>query len=369
MRYLFYTLFTVFPFSSSYCQNLILNGAFEERNICTEFTAKCAPVGRKSLDLSGDNYSFTIGREGSRSSGIVLQKQDMPDYRTYLCTRLLCPLQKDSIYTISFYLKSDLKTFPTVSFAFTKAELHAPNTKRVALEPSINFTGKQLFSPYQKQKWVQCVYDYQAIGDENYLTIGNFFQDKSDLFQALDVKNITCDIDDVRIEPTSKIAPSCMEIAQIKAEIIADRDRHTTYDIIKRRLRLKEDYTNGKEYDPNTPQKKWMPCAGDEWTTDYIIDTLRVVYEEARQNNWQNFKQTIIQEYAPKRETFLGVTVVIYTDESDIDGVKQGYDIGYQICETLGFEKTALCIQKKPNRSVHAMQQARVEVLFLIKEN
>jgi hypothetical protein len=80
-----------------HAQNLIANGNFEHRNTCTEFRAICAPEAwfRIPLDAVSTNKGTAGYLVGNHHENMVMENPARPGIsRTYLYTRLLCPLVK-----------------------------------------------------------------------------------------------------------------------------------------------------------------------------------------------------------------------------------------------------------------------------------
>ena len=89
------------------CQNLIANGGFEEDNYCTEFNAKCAPeawfrLPPTELNVSTKKLDAVFNGEYSELIGVENRKIPI-NYRVFLYTKLLHPLEGGEQYKLSFY--------------------------------------------------------------------------------------------------------------------------------------------------------------------------------------------------------------------------------------------------------------------------
>src|SRR5215216_1546616 len=94
--------FLVFLSFSSKAQNLLVNGSFEEENICTEYIKNCAPEGWISTSLIS-NYYFNVsyfGYEGLHFVGLITGNNRNLQKKTFVRSRLLCGLRKDHRYKV-----------------------------------------------------------------------------------------------------------------------------------------------------------------------------------------------------------------------------------------------------------------------------
>jgi hypothetical protein len=87
--------------------NLLINPSFEVENICPEYHARCAPEGWWEANLKESDY-FTkekIAKTGNRSHAFTVMHYLYAHTKTYLYTRILCPLEKNKTYRFNFWLK------------------------------------------------------------------------------------------------------------------------------------------------------------------------------------------------------------------------------------------------------------------------
>jgi hypothetical protein len=352
------TLTTLFFVSLSclFSQNLILNGSFQEQNTCKEFNALCAPVAWKTLNLEADTYLRCVGRDGT-GSVVILQKADFIDYRVYIKTRLLCPLVKDSLYDISFYTKSKAITFPVLGFLFTYKEVFSSTNLPIEATPNHIFSINDCnINKRELNGWAKCSYQYKAIGNEAYLTIGNFTKD-SDILEGWMQKNhtkvVAVEIDDVAITPISKTMGLCSNMNTVKEEIISDNERHTNYDVILQRISQKEAQLKNSEFNPNIGLKRVSsPCAGDDWINDYEIDTFNIpnrLFEF--DNNWSYLKSDLDTVWETKRDSCIGITLLVTTsDEKDVQTeilLQKAHDLSNFLAKNLHVKQSSICIKKR----------------------
>jgi hypothetical protein len=387
MRTLFNILLLNFIITNLSSQELILNGSFEESNICKEFAATCSPVAWKNLNLAANTYITGRGKNG-KASGVVVHKKSAKNYRTYIKTRLLCPLLKDSLYDVSFYIKSPNRGMPEIGVLLTNHEYFSPSLKKMDVKPSIDFIDTCFEKPFKSQDWNLCHFTYKADGGEAYFLIGNFTADEEDdapTMSASKDNEIVTYLDDVSVKAFSKTLIACSEMENVKGEIIADIERHTAFDREISRMKLKEAQLNGLPYKPNDAfKRKIMPCSGDEWLFDYRIDTIQFS-NTAFDKDFLETKTRLLNNWENAKDSCIGITVLAYTNaggnatESN-NSLKKAHEIASNLSTILGVEKSMICVQEKninikneasvfgsfKNETIDVKEKAAV--LFLMKE-
>jgi hypothetical protein len=106
MRYLLFILLLQSGIASA--QNLLLNGDFEEENICSEYKVNCAPEAWLYTVPSLIYYYFDEkgAYNGKHYVSLLAGHTRKPFYRTFVRSRLLCGLHKGNTYRLQFYIKS-----------------------------------------------------------------------------------------------------------------------------------------------------------------------------------------------------------------------------------------------------------------------
>ena len=96
----------------AHSQNLLVNGGFEDENICTEYEKHCAPEAWIATSLYY-NYYFSEplkylvkAHEGTHYAGLAAGSLGMQGIRNFIRTRLLCGLQKGHQYKLEMYVFS-----------------------------------------------------------------------------------------------------------------------------------------------------------------------------------------------------------------------------------------------------------------------
>jgi hypothetical protein len=374
-------------FTNLFSQNLILNGSFEERNVCKEFKATCSPLAWKTLNLSADNFILNPGKSGE-GSGILAEKRDAFDFRTYIKTRLLCTLQKDSLYDVSLFVKSPTKGVPSLSFLFTDQEVIDSSMQRLAITPSITFTDTCFEQPFRNQNWNFCHILYKAVGDETHLLIGNFKADAESNIAALrSLKSgeIVYSLDDVSIKPHSDTPFPCEDMDKNKAEIVSDIERHTAHLTLLRRLKLKEAQLLGTTFNPNkASQKTVTPCAGDDWQVEYHVDSFPI-FDHSFAQDASKTQNLLLEKWNSIKDSCIGVSIIAFTNADDSPmgkkhAFQKAHETAAKISALLRIEKTMICIQEKAIKSVSNSSiyggsensesdvKNRSVVLFLVRE-
>src|SRR5688572_31182386 len=97
----------LFPFYS-FSQSLLLNGNFEEENICVEYKVNCAPEAWLTNDDVFNNYFKDPLRayQGWHCMSIETGNAKKPFKRTFIRSQLLCGLRRGNQYRVEFFVKS-----------------------------------------------------------------------------------------------------------------------------------------------------------------------------------------------------------------------------------------------------------------------
>ena len=162
--------------SACFSQNLLMNGGFEEENICTEFNMNCAPEGWMS-NCFGGNYYFNDDRnawKGSHFVGMPFNSPGRTNERFFIRTRILCGLRKDADYTLDFFIRSAQPDLDSIGIGFFADD---PLYSKQTLKTLVPFSWIADISPaFQKRgdRWYQVRLTYKATGTENFLLIGDY---------------------------------------------------------------------------------------------------------------------------------------------------------------------------------------------------
>jgi gliding motility-associated-like protein len=140
----------------------------------------CAkPTSNKGVPLNGVGYQ--PARTGNAYCGIVSIFSDAPQWREYIAIQLSQSLKSSSIYKIDYYLSLafarnnvGIKSTSKFGCLFTK-NISYLDTNIYPIKPNVETDSLFFFD--DTLNWMKVSFYYQAKGNENYLTIGNFNDD------------------------------------------------------------------------------------------------------------------------------------------------------------------------------------------------
>jgi hypothetical protein len=178
-------------------QNLVPNGDFEQYTICPSATGMLSKatfwynpalltpdyfdtcsIGAHVPD-NGAGYQFA--HSGGGYAGIFASEvQSVPDAREYMRAQLIQPLQAGSDYAVQFYVSlGDISgnCIGAMGAWLTVADTAPMNLYLMTGAPQIVNT---IVNPLcDTAGWVLISGTFTASGNENYITIGNFFDDNN----------------------------------------------------------------------------------------------------------------------------------------------------------------------------------------------
>jgi hypothetical protein len=106
---------------SSFSQNLLANGGFEEENTCLEYHVNCAPEAWISSGDAFANYFKNPARayRGEHCVAIEAGFSFKSFQRTFIRSRLICGLRKGHQYKLEFFIKSPYAILDSIGVLFT----------------------------------------------------------------------------------------------------------------------------------------------------------------------------------------------------------------------------------------------------------
>lgn len=130
--------------------------------------------------------------DGSNYAGIVMYSYNNKEPRTYLQAQLIAPLRKDVTYCVKFYVSlSDLSKYAVNNFGmyFSKDGLYLEEKGDIIIDKekerkfiALN-TDNRVYN--ERYNWIPVCATYTASGKENFITIGNFYNNKETEFEKL----------------------------------------------------------------------------------------------------------------------------------------------------------------------------------------
>ncbi len=212
-------------------QNLVLNASFEDVNICTEYTAPCAPSAWLSVAPEAARMKYLCNGgalQGQHYVTLLQEGRDNPDTRVYIQTRLVCPLEKGRTYRIRLYMNTDnypLRAGIRFDTAFVFTENAVCLTSSASVELVENDVQKKLFRI--NQPWYILEKTYVATSAATHLLVGNFRHPQKK--GAGGYKNAQLLIDSISVAPVDG-QQACSGQDSTFHNLYAERRRHTIPD-------------------------------------------------------------------------------------------------------------------------------------------
>ncbi|MFT3824647.1 MAG: OmpA family protein [Chitinophagaceae bacterium] len=234
MRYL-PVYFLLLLCARSSAQNLIVNGGFEDENICTEYQKNCAPEGWLATSLWA-NYYFDQGpaHDGTHFVGLTAGNLYKPSMRNFIRTTLLCGLRAGAQYRLSFYVRSQNNILDSIGVYFSPDDYLYEKRYFKDIVPQLwapERINPQKESPFV---WQKMEFIYTARGDEAFMSIGNFKRiDYTKISRAEYQNDYYFFIDDVSLIPMDPREVLCASADSLKREIYNDDPRHQ---LLERRM-------------------------------------------------------------------------------------------------------------------------------------
>lgn len=192
-------------------QNLVINPSFEERIRCpNNFSAHSKDFnlpGWKSANMGTPDYynqcswgdcdvPFNWAGESNAHSGAAyagVYVWNRPNakprsYREYIQGELSEPLEKDKRYRIEFYFKLasySVYTADRIGLMLTDTSYFQQNDQVINRVPALSWIRSE---PITSGGWELATGDYRATGGEKFLVIGNFFDNLTTQFSAMETR-------------------------------------------------------------------------------------------------------------------------------------------------------------------------------------
>ncbi len=226
---------------SSFSQSLLLNGGFEEENICTEYKVNCAPEAWLINDDVFNNYFKDARRayQGSHCMSVEAGRDRKSFKRTFIRTQLLCGLRKGNQYRVEFYVKSSHRILDSIGVYFSSTDLLFDKRPLQTIIPSFYLADnhKQLKND---SSWQQVILDYTASGNEAFIAIANFSKRDITGSTGINLENrFFVFVDNVSVVPLNPNEKLCDDWQTTMAEIYDQDDRH---EHLWRNIRYRKNY-------------------------------------------------------------------------------------------------------------------------------
>jgi outer membrane protein OmpA-like peptidoglycan-associated protein len=228
MRVLLFCLL-VFPVSL-FAQNLLVNGGFEEENICSEYHVDCAPEAW-IYTMPSYNYYFKDDEQahgGSHFVALIAANSKKHFYRSYVRSRLLCNLRNGKGYRLQLYVRSRYPVLlDSMGVYFTNYDFLFEKSPYQNITPSVYFVNAKEKARMRDTNWQRITIDYTANGDESFITLGNF--KRLDLQSPSNIRfenNFFIFLDDISLTPLDPSEALCNDWREKKQFIYDENERH-----------------------------------------------------------------------------------------------------------------------------------------------
>lgn len=241
-------LLCCFPYLVS-AQNLLMNGGFEEENICTEYNKNCAPEGWISTSLYADYYFDDAANafEGQHFVGLALSDAGRLTTRNFLRSRLLCGLRKGSQYKLDFHVRSQHAVFDSIGVYLSQNDFLYQKEKLRNTRPQLLLSENMKMFP--SGEWQKVSLTYTANGDENFIVIGDFKKKGHVLVGRPDLgRDYYFFVDSVSLVPLNPKEHLCEDAEKLKEEEYNFSVRHNLLDKLV--------YVHSKNPPPVNPSPK-----------------------------------------------------------------------------------------------------------------
>ncbi len=232
-----FQLITSYLFS----QNLLLNGGFEEENICTEYKVNCAPEAWLINDDVFNNYfkDPNIAYQGTHCMSVEAGRDRKAYKRTFIRSQLLCGLRKGSHYQVEFFIKSPHPILDSIGVYFSSTDILFDKRLLQTITPSYYLADTKT-SFKKDSSWQKVIMNYTALGDEAFITIANF--SKRDITGPTGIERenrFFVFVDNVSVIPLNPNEKYCDDWQTTMADIYDQDERH---EYLMRNIRYRKNY-------------------------------------------------------------------------------------------------------------------------------
>lgn len=231
-----FKLIAIISFISFNChaQDLILNGTFEDINICTEFIALCSP---EAWRLTSPFLPGYYKNAQNNCVDFIVYNSSVPNVRSYLESRLGDTLITGEKYRLSMDVAPDELMINSIGVLFSDTLIHTQSNVLLTLQPDIEFVNNKRLLQYKRGKqWLHLEKEFVADHKALFIIIGNFYPDKSlikkEIRKKIKAYN-TCKyyIDNVQLKPVNSIY-KLEDIHNVKNIIYSMDQRHPVSDTL-----------------------------------------------------------------------------------------------------------------------------------------
>lgn len=219
-------------FVTGYSQDLILNGDFDDINICTEYEASCSPEAWRLTSTLAPGYSET---GDNRYTSFVIFNSSKKNIRSYLLSRLADCLVMGNRYKLILDISPDGMIINNIGVVFSDTIILSKSNKQLDLKTDIVFeNNRKLLKPGRKKDWLRLEKEFVAEENANFIIIGCFLPDtelisKYSRAAYKPFKDYHYRVDNISLVPLGHSHDTSL-IKQTEAEIYSQDLRHPVPD-------------------------------------------------------------------------------------------------------------------------------------------
>jgi outer membrane protein OmpA-like peptidoglycan-associated protein len=291
-------------------QNLLVNGGFEEENICSEYKVNCAP---EAWIYTMPSFIYYLkerkqAHSGERYVALIAGHAKKEYYRTYVRSRLLCRLQKGKTYRFECYVKSVHPILDSIGIYFSSYDFLFEKQPYRKIQPTVYIAAANEKPLKGDTGWQKISLDYVANGQEVYIALGNFSRrDVTGPTGIVMENNYFILFDDVSLTATDLNEILCRGWQQAKEDIYAQDERHEYQALLMMRYR-------------KSPPPEITPL---ETTIILKVDTLLIPDVLFASNSYAITKQTLhlLDSFTRKIKNYKLDSVIVngHTDSRGTD--------------------------------------------------
>jgi outer membrane protein OmpA-like peptidoglycan-associated protein len=236
MRYLV-SVFLIFIVTAIRSQSLLVNGGFEEPNVCTEFNVECAPEGWISSNNGFTIYFKDAKRSHESFTCMAIEAGNFHGafYRTLIRSQLLCGMRKDARYKLEFFIKTPYDLLDSVGVLFTEKDPLFEKTPIHKLKPDIFLEEYVQPLKIKDSAWHRITIDYIATGQERFIAFAYFAKNDFITERIHPRENrFFVFFDDISLVPLDPKEKLCSDHGEMKEAIYAENERH---DLMEKKIR------------------------------------------------------------------------------------------------------------------------------------
>jgi hypothetical protein len=160
---------------------------------------------RKQVGVPQNYMGYCLPKDGQAYAGIIVLFNPPADslapakenYREYIEAKLNSPLEKDQLYKVSFfyniatyssYAINRLGVYFSKEIIIKKGNAVSPFIGILKYKPQVVMDTSLINT--ERDNWHEVTGTYLAVGGEEYITIGNFYDDRATKYKIMDTSDL-----------------------------------------------------------------------------------------------------------------------------------------------------------------------------------